>query len=220
MKISNCEQHALGMASQWAEPNRKESHRCPWLSSQAIWPITHLVPASSCQEPGSYPAETHRNLAALTHHCSARHKETKAVLRSWEAWLTFALLSWMSWSWFLAGGLPLLCTLGMTYHHQREGERRKDEQAQMSFSKLGVMVHTHNPSTCEAVNDTVSSRLAWETQCFKRKQKVWMPLIQHSKGGGIRIYLSKLQANQDYIQCVCVCLGVGGDVPFSSHLPD
>lgn len=40
-----------------------------------------------------------------------------------------------------------------------------------------------------------------------------MPLIQHSKGGGIRIYLSKLQANQDYIQCVCVCRGGGGESP-------
>lgn len=96
-------------------------------------------------------------LPDLTHDCSIMQKESKALLRHWRGLLTFALLSGVSWSWLVAGGLPLLCTLGMTYHHQRKEGRRK-------MSKLkcdGVIVHTHNPSTCEA---EAGGSQAWTTQ--------------------------------------------------------
>lgn len=84
------------------------------------------------------------HLCTLTHHYSAMQTETKASLGGWQdlAYLSFLFLS------------VLVLILGRCFafvihtwddlRHQRKKGRKKSEYTQKSFSKLAVMVPTHN----------------------------------------------------------------------------
>lgn len=180
-ETSNCEQHTLGMASQPAEPSSKESYRCPWLCFIGHLTYASPGPCFTQSRPKFTPSRNPQDTSLLSPTTLQLWKRNHSSPQKLEGVLTFAG-PWVSWSWVLAGGLPLLCTLGMTCQHQRKGEgrgRRKEELPQMFSSKFGMMVHTHNPSRrIPSLNELLSELKATLGEVVSKENKRWcMPLI-------------------------------------------
>lgn len=187
MKTSNCEQHTLGMASQPAEPNSEVSYRCPWLCF--TWSLLHPKTKVHTQQKST------GHLTALTHHCSAVKRNQSSPQKSSKACLPLLLVP----ECLDPGSGQVVCLcyahLGWpanTKERGKGGERKRDELAQMSSSKLGTMVHTHNPSRrIPSLNELHSELKATLGDTVSKENERWfIPLIQHSKGGNLRIYLS------------------------------